>query len=363
MKSSNLNIIESVYKIWNGRFFIIKVSSIALVTGLIFAISLPKEYTTSVTMASESVAKSSTGNLGALASMAGINLGGGGGGETLSPNLYPDILRSTPFLFQLFNVKVTTVNGSTYLLYEYLDKHQQSPWWNYILSAPSYLRASISSLFTDKRSIANEYDSSSVFHITTEQSKVVNILNRSIEATVNQKSGLIYLSVTAQDPLVSAALTDTVMNNLQDYIIDYRTNKAKRDLEYTEKLYEKAKVSYYEAQQRYADFADSNLNIISSGYRTRLERLQNESSLAYGVYNQLAQQLQVSKARLQEVTPVYTIIQPSSVPISPQGPGKLMIIVIFLFVALLVSVVWLLYGKDCIIQLTKLRSNAIKNDV
>lgn len=111
-----------------------------------------------------------------------------------------------------------------------------------------------------------------------------------------------------QDPLISASLTDTVMHCLQNYITDYRTNKARHDLAFTEKLYGEAKASYESAQKKYANFVDANQNIILLSYRAEQERLQNEMNLAYQVYTQVSQQLQMARAKVQEITPVYTVV-------------------------------------------------------
>lgn len=59
-----------------------------------------------MTLAPESGGKSGGGSMGALAAMAGINLGTSSGEDALSPELYPDIVSSTPFLIELFDVKV-----------------------------------------------------------------------------------------------------------------------------------------------------------------------------------------------------------------------------------------------------------------
>lgn len=50
-----------------------------------------------MTLAPESGGKSGGGSMGALAAMAGINLGTSSGEDALSPELYPDIVSSTPF--------------------------------------------------------------------------------------------------------------------------------------------------------------------------------------------------------------------------------------------------------------------------
>ena len=87
-------------------------------------------------------------------------------------------------------------------------------------------------------------------------------------------------------------------------------------------------------------------NIILLSYRAEQERLQNEMNLAYNVYTQVAQQLQMAKAKVQEITPVYTVVQPASVPLRPAKPNKIMILIGFIFLAGVGSVGWILFVKD-----------------
>ena len=94
---------------------------------------------------------------------------------------------------------------------------------------------------------------------------------------------------------------------------------------FTEKLFDEAQGNYYEAQQKYAHFMDGNQNIIMQSFRTEQERLQNEVNLAYGVFTQVAQQLPVAKAKVQQITPVYTVVQPATVPLRPAKPNNIII--------------------------------------
>lgn len=352
-EEQEIDLLELAQKIWAGRKLIFKSCGVAVVLGLVVAFSIPKEYTTSVIMVPEMGGKSTVGNLGALASMAGINLSSGSGAEALSPDLYPDIVKSTPFLLDLFPVKVTTIEGGKPLtLYDYMDNNQRAPWWGMVTAAPFKALGWVVSLFKEEAKPSAE-SKPDAFRLTQDQAGIAKSISDRIITSVDKKSGVISLSVSMQDPLVSAALTDTVMQNLQSYITEYRTNKAKRDLAYTEKLYKEAQQDYYTAQQKYANFADSNLDIVLTGYRTRLERLQNEATLAYGLYNQISQQLQLAKAKVQEVTPVYTVVQPASVPLQPESPKKPMILFMIIFFAFAGSVGWILYGKDLMKQFRK----------
>ena len=353
-QEQEIDFLELAQKVWAERKLVIKVCAIAAVVGVVVAFSIPKEYTASMKLAPETTGKTPGGGMGALAAMAGINLGSNAGPDALSPDLYPDIVSSTPFLTGLFDVNITTQDGSVKTsLYEYMKEHQRSPWWGSVLSAPFKALGWGMSLFRDTEEDAPAGSKIDPFKLTPKQAGIVNALSSRISVSVDKKTGVTTLSVQMQDPVISAALTDTVMHRLQDYITDYRTNKARHDLAFTEKLYKEAKENYYTAQQRYARNVDGNLDVILQSYRSEQERLQNEMTLAYGVYNQLAQQLQMAKAKVQEITPVYTVVQPATVPLRPEKPNKMAILVGFVFLAVAGSSMWILYGRDLLKKLKR----------
>ena len=333
-------------KIWSRRKFVFQVFGVAVLVGLIVAFGQPKEYTTQVLMAPEVVGKGTSGNLGMLASMAGINISGSSTGEALSPELYPNIVKSTPFLLDLLPIKVTIENQKKQLsLYEYINEHQQTAWWNHAISFPFKTIGWLISLFREKEEL-NADEPINAFQLTPKQSIVIRSVSERILVNVDKKTGVISLSVTMQDPVISAMLTDTVMKNLQTYVTNYRTNKAKGDLAYAEKLYEEAKGNYYDAQQKYANFSDANRDINLTGFRTRMERLQNEATLAYSLYSQVSQQLQMAKAKVQEETPVFTVIQPASVSLTPSKPNKPMVLIGFGLLSIILSTGWILLGIE-----------------
>ena len=237
-----IDLIEVARKIWAKRKLVFKNCCIAAVVGVIVAFSIPKEYETKVTLAPEIASGKNglSGSLGSLASLAGINLGNMTSEDAISPELYPDILKSTPFLVELFNVQVETKKGDLKTtLYDYMDEHQKSPWFGYVISAPFDALGWVVSLFKDD---PEDADSANVdyFDLTLKQAKIAKSIQKSIIASVDKKSGVITLKIYMQDPLISAALADTVKDKLQQYIINYRTNKARKDLLFTEKMYEEA---------------------------------------------------------------------------------------------------------------------------
>ena len=344
-EEQEIDLLELAGKVWAERRLVLKWCGVAVVVALVVGFSIPKEYTTTVMLAPEVEGGSrSLGGLSSLAGMAGINVNAGESSDALYPELYPDIVSSVGFTTELFPVFVEDEEGELKTtLYNYLKEEQRSPWWSAILSLPFKCIGWITSLFQDEEE--NVGQGIDPFRLTKDETSVVKMLNERISVSVDKKTSVITLSVTMQDPLISATMTDTVMQKLQNYITEYRTNKARHDLDFAQKLYDEAQKKYYVAQQAYADYVDMNQNISLRSVQTRQERLQNEMNLAYNLYNQTAQQLQLAKAKVQENTPVYTIVQAATVPLKASKPSKLMLLVGFVFLAGVMSVGWVLFGK------------------
>ena len=127
--------------------------------------------------------------MGALAAMAGINLGGSVGEARPSPKLYPDIVKSTPFLLELFDVGVKDQKGKIdTTLYAYLDKYQRSSWMGAVMSAPFKALSWTLSLFKDKPE--KKEGKIDPFHLTLDEAKVADALSKRILVTIDKKQGL-----------------------------------------------------------------------------------------------------------------------------------------------------------------------------
>ena len=342
-KVFEINIFAILKNIVNHRKLLLRNCIVTGFIAIIVAFSIPKTYTVNVSLIPEmNTSNGLSGGMGVLASMAGINLGGAVGEDAIYPDLYPEIVSSIPFLAELYNVQVQTVDGElNTTMADYLEKHQKKAWWSYILGLPGKAINTIVKLFSEPR----ENDKSAtinVFQLSKHQQKILEMIENMMSVMIDNETGLVSLSVTTQDPLVSAEMADTIVANLQRYIIDYRTKKARNDYEQIEELYNSAQADYYKAQNAYAQFVDDNQNIIRARFRTEQDRLENEMTLSYNVYNQLAQQLQIAKAKVLEQTPAYTVIKPATVPLKASAPRKLLMLVGFEFLAIFGTIAWLL---------------------
>lgn len=319
-----------------------KAAGIGLVLGIIIALSTPKQYTVSVTLAPEMGSDSKGGG---LASLASSFLGGsmGNSPDALNAALSSEIVASTPFLLELFDTRVQTLDGELdTTLAAYLDE-QRGSWLGAVLSAPGRVIGAIKGLFTEE---ADTVTMLNPFQLTKEESQKVGALRKSITADIDKKTGITTLSVTLQDPKVTAIVADSVVTKLQQYIINYRIAKAKEDCAYLEQLYKERQQEYYEAQQRYARYVDANKSLVLQSVRTEQERLQNDMNLAYQVYSQVAQQLQVARAKIQEEKPVFAVVEPATVPLQPSGTSRKVILVGIVFLAVCCTAAWKLLGQE-----------------
>ena len=331
--------VEIVRMLWSNRKRIILNCFWAGILSIIIAFSIPKEFTSEAIIAPEISTSLGGigGGLGALASMAGINMEAEE--EAIYPQMYPQIVSTTPFLCDLAVMHVEgkyrkdTVSTS---LYNYLTTYQKEPWWSIVLSAPIKL------IKRDNENILDEGVTLNPRHLDRKQQKLLKSLQDRITIDLDNTTSALHVKVLMQDAEIASVVADAVTDNLQKYVIDYRTAKARKDMENTQLMYDEARENYFAAQHAYAEYVDQHMGVTKLQYLMEQERLESEKELAYGLYNQLAQQLDMCKTKLLEKTPVVVLLQPSTVPYKATTPRKMLIGILFVFLAFFGTAAWLL---------------------
>lgn len=316
-----------------------KVLPAAFLLAAIYAISLPNYYNCTVKLSPELSGNKSTSGLANLASSFGINLGTSGvGTEALFPTLYPDLMSSVDFKASLFDVPVTREeDNQTFTYYDYLMNEQKAPWWSAGMKA-------FFSLFSSKE---NEQNTKvNPFRLTKKQAAIVKAIDKNVVCDVDKKTMVITINVTDQDPLICATMADSVKTRLQKFITDYRTSKARVDLEYNKKMLVEAQAKYDQARDRYAAFADSHRAVTSKSAQTKVTDLQTEMQMRSQILQQVIAQMQEAEMKVQENTPAFTTLQSATVPVVKAGPKRAQMCLIFTFLAFLCTSVYILYKED-----------------
>ena len=342
-KEQEIDLLELVGKLWRKKKQICKAAGYGALIGLVVAFSLPREYTVSVTLSPES-GKTGSSSLMGMASMLGLGNVSVPDADALNVSLFPEIMASTPFALELYSMQVKPEKSDTTVALHQFVEEQSKPWWGYVFALPGKAIGGVMSLFSDKEE--EERIAPDPFHLTRKEEKSLMLIKESMKAEADKTTGITTVSVTLQDPVVTAVVADSVVNKLQQYIADYRTRKATEDFDYQKKLYDKAKDEYYRLQQEYARYVDKNQQVILQSAKIEQERLKEQYNLAYQLFQQAATQLEVLRAKIQEDKPVFAVVEPASVPLKPSAPRKVIILIGFVFLAVVGSGAWILFGKE-----------------
>ena len=347
-----IDLLELAGRLWQRRKFIIKAGIIGAVIGLVVAFSIPKEYAVTVMLTPESSRAQSSRSLANAAALLGMSsVASGTDVDALNILLFPDILKSNPFALELYSMPVTTKEDETMPLNEYMTTRSK-PWWSWVIGLPRMAIGGIMSIFKDKNEETSDSELNP-FRLTREETARLHAIKSSMSADVDKKTGVTTITVTMQDPVVAATVADSVITKLQSYIIAYRTKKAINDREYFESLYKECQEKYYSAQQNYATYVDGNKSLYTNRSKVEGERLQNDMNQAYQIYNQVASQLQMAHAKVQEAKPVFAVVNPATVPIKASAPRKMIILIGVIFLACAGAVAWILFGENIWEELKK----------
>lgn len=331
-----------------------KVLPITFFIAAFYTLSIPNYYNCEVKLSPEmSRSSTSSSSLLSLASSFGVNIGkaGGMGSEALFPTLYPDLVNSVDFKITLFPVPVTIegnkkkgIEDRTMSYYDYMKDGQKQPWWSAMMKSMGEGIQYLFSFINDKEK--DESTKVDPFRLTKEQAQIVKIINKNIVCDVDKKTMVITINIKDQNPVICATMADTVKTRLQKFITDYRTSKARVDLEYNKKLFKEAKERYDKARKKYSEFSDANQDVILQSVRQRQTDLENEMQLQYNAYTQVAAQLMAAEAKVQEETPAFTTLQSATVPVKKTGPKRAKTCLLFLFLAFWGTSVWILYKEN-----------------
>jgi uncharacterized protein involved in exopolysaccharide biosynthesis len=327
-----------IIQIRSHKSEIYKITGIFILIGLIIAISIPREYTCIVKMAPEGGKSNISGSVSGLAAMAGISIGTSAS-EGVNLSIYPDVVKSIPFITELVSIKVMDkdINKESNL-FIYIDKKIKKPWWKMVLASPFKLF----DLIKNEKN-KNTGENINPYNLTKKQEEIVNVLLDRISIGIDDETGVITAAVTMQNPELAAIVADSLVSKLERFVIDYRTNKAKHDLEFALKVFNESKENYYEAQKKYAQYIDENKNIILESVKIEQERLKNEQNMAYGVYSNLAQQVEKVRMKVQEQTPCVTIIEPARIPVKKSNTSRATILFGFAILGVSVGLMKIIY--------------------
>lgn len=322
-------------RMWANKKLFCIVLPIVFALSTAYIMCIPRTYNSSLSLAPEINNSSNlSGTIGSLASSFGLDLGNMETTDAINPMLYPDLMDDNGFVVGLFDVKVATTDGAIRCsYYDYLTKHQDSPFWTQGMN-------SIKDLFATKEPSGKASGDNNPYMLSKKQDGVANAIRKSVTINVDKKTAVITISTEAQDPLVCKTLADSVKERLQVFITNYRTSKARVDEQYYKRLVTEAKRDYDKARQNYGSYADANMDVVLTSMRAKQDEMENEMQLKYNTYSTMMTQYQAARAKVQERTPAFTVIQGAAVPLKPTAPKRMFFVIGMCFAAIIVLSVY-----------------------
>lgn len=334
-QGEELDLIELVRKLWLKRKFILKVTGIFMLLGLLFALFGAKEYTASCEFVPQSSRSASNTSMARLASLAGINMTNLASGEqTISPLVYPNVLNSVAFKRELLQTPIRIEEEPepiTLLAFLSDDKYRKFSLTGTILKYTVGLPGLIVQAIRGEHEESVQISDEPFIILTKEERKALRALKPIIDLQVEEKKGFITLEVQMPEAFAAAQVAESALMLLQKYITEFKLDKVQSNLEFIQERYDELKKEYEQIQEQRAAYRDANQGISTSRARTNLEKLDNQYNLAYSVYSEMATQLEQAKIQVKETTPILTVIDPVSMPVKPSKPRKMLILVAFTF--------------------------------
>ncbi|WP_394995879.1 Wzz/FepE/Etk N-terminal domain-containing protein [Emticicia sp.] len=326
--------------LWKEKVWIFVITALFTILGLVYAFSLREEFTASGKILPEYQSKAGgLGQFAGLASLAGVDIGSAvtGGGDAIRPDLYPDVLKSTPFFLDLFQIKIKTKENKEMLFSQFYDQ--------YILD--NKIKEENKKL---KYPISNQY-----IAVSYQTENNLKDLRERINAAIDKKTGLLTVTVKMPDPVVATLITRYSMDYLTNYITNYRTEKAKKDLDFLAERLDAAKGKYYNNQAKKAQYSDqfqqSMMKLQSADLQR--ERIESEYKISSSFYNSLLQKYEEAKLKIQQETPVLKVLEPPVVPNKKSEPKKAIIAIISAFLGGIIGVMIALIRKKNYKQVLK----------
>jgi uncharacterized protein involved in exopolysaccharide biosynthesis len=354
-----IDIIALLSKVWAGRKFVIKSAVIAAVIGILVAILTPNTYTASSMFTPNSSGSSPAGASGlkGLASLAGINIGSSmEGAKEISPMLYGKILESYTFKKSLLDAPLKNLEEVNSLR-DYFEQESSSSFFGTIKEYTIGLPSKIIGWFKSEPKEASLQSVDGMNTISEEEFDYFKVIDEMLTLNINDKDGYLEITATSKLPQLAAQLVKNGENILQNQIIAIKTKSSLELLAYLEEQYILKNKLLIEAQDNLANFKDRNLNISRSSFSNAQTRLEAELQVATSVFQNVVTQLEQVKLQVAKDTPVFSFLKPVVVPTEKSAPKRSLIVIIWLFLGVVISIGYLLAKEPLLDMMKQIKNN------
>jgi hypothetical protein len=334
-----IDLLELAKTVWDKKRLLLSIVVVFAIIGILIALISQNEFTAESTFVPQTSEQGKVGgNLGGLASLAGINLGGLSGGSEIPPSLYPKIISSVSFKKDLLNATFNIQSRIQPVTYQFYYDSIYSPGLipliaKYTVGLPGLLIKTIKG----NEEIGASSNDFGLIKVSKNEFKHFKRLDNQVSIQFNEKEGFVSLSFSMPEPLMAAQMAKYAEELLQKEVIEFKIQNAREQLKFTEERFEDKRVEFEEIQKKLANFRDRNQNLSSALVLNQLQKLEAEYNFAFSIYTEMAKQLEQAKLQVSRDTPIFSIIQPVTIPVEKSAPKRPLIVIIFVIMGSIIA--------------------------
>ena len=342
-EEEGIDIMAMLRGLWDGRKTIIICTAIFLVLGLLAALTMKRSYSVTSVMVPQ-LGSSKNSGLSSLASLAGFDMGMANGGAELSPLIYPQIVSSVPFRLALMHAPLHYEKCDTAIsMFDYVQSDYNKPTVvdyvkRYTIGLPGVIIGAIRGKQEEPTYTVGGGEGPSgprPVVMSAKEYKMQQAFGQIVSLDVDKKEGYVTLVVNGSEPVQTAELAMKAQQLLQDEVTRFRVEKSESELAYIQARYDEIKAENERYQVMLASARDRSQNVATTTARVGTDRIQTKYNVSNAVFTEMAKQLEQAKMQVKKDTPVFTVIQPVTVPMKPANSrAKTLIVWTFLGIVL-----------------------------
>lgn len=325
-------------KVWYSKSKLFLVVTTCALIGAIIAFQAPIKYSSSTVFipTSSSTSTGGLGELGGLASLAGVNLNTGDNTAGIPPALYPKLAKSVRFKQRLINSQFFVKDLKDSISYKeyYLSYYK-----------PPFVQRTLKLILSGLYSIQNTNGSnesisfgSEIFIINKDEEEIFSILDRQLSILPNKKDGFVEIKMETENAEISAQMVYNVREILKEELTQIKVKNATEQLDFTLSQFKEKQKEFISAQNALAVFQDRNQNISTSTARSEERQLEAEYNLKQSIFNEISQQLENAKLQVKRETPSFSILQDIAIPLEKSSPNRAFIVIVSTLLGIVVFI-------------------------
>jgi uncharacterized protein involved in exopolysaccharide biosynthesis len=154
------------------------------------------------------------------------------------------------------------------------------------------------------------------------EEQAINKLLGIVNVSVDKTDGMVSLSVPTEWRSVSLGIVTALIKGVNDYNERVRQSQAASERKFVEGRLAVASTELRASEDRLEEFLRSNRDFVTPQLAFQRDRLQRDVTLRQQIFNSLSQSYEDVRIREVRVTPVITIFEPPTAPLSPESRGR-----------------------------------------